>query len=34
MKIFGTTAEYTLFDHKKNGENLKELKVEPVDERL
>ena len=33
MKFFGTKG-YTLFDHKRNGEMLDELKVEPVDEKL
>jgi hypothetical protein len=34
MKFFRRTAEYTLFDHKRNEEILIELRVEPVDEKL
>jgi hypothetical protein len=33
-EISQKTAEYILFDHKRNEEILKELKVEPVDEKL
>ena len=33
-KIFRRTAEYTLFDHKRNEEILEELKVKPVDQKL
>jgi hypothetical protein len=28
------TAEYTLFDNKRNEDILEELKAEPVDEKL
>jgi len=34
MKFFRRTAGYTLFEHKKNEEILKELKVVPADEKL
>jgi len=34
MTFVRRTAEYTLFYHKRNEENLEELKVEPVDEKL
>jgi hypothetical protein len=33
MEVFGRTVGYPLFDHKRNGEILEELKVEPVDEK-
>jgi len=33
-EIFGITVGYTLFDHKRNGEILELLKVEPVDKKL
>jgi hypothetical protein len=33
-KKFFRTAAYTLFDQKRNGEIMEELKVEPVDESL
>jgi len=34
MKIFRRTAGDTRIDHKRNGEILEELKVEPVKEKL
>jgi len=34
LKIFGITAGYILFDHKRNEKILEELKVEPVDKKL
>jgi hypothetical protein len=34
MKFSRRTAGYTLFDHKRNGEILEQLKAEPVDEKL
>jgi hypothetical protein len=34
MKFFRRTAEYALFDHKRDEEILEELKVEPVGEKL
>jgi hypothetical protein len=34
MKFFRRTAGYTLCDHNTNEEILKELKKEPVDEKL
>jgi len=34
MQFFRRTAGYKLFEHKKNEEILKELKVEPVDKKL
>jgi hypothetical protein len=34
MEFFRRTAGYTLFDHKRNGDILEELKVEPADETL
>jgi len=33
-EIFRIIAGYTLFDHKRNGEILEELKVELVDKKL
>ena len=33
-EIFRITAGYTLCYHKRNGEILEELKVEPVDKKL
>ena len=33
-KFFRRTAEYTLFDNKRNDDILEELKAEPVDEKL
>ena len=33
-KIFGRTARYTHFDHKRNEEIMEEMKLEPVDEKL
>jgi hypothetical protein len=34
MKFFRRRVGYTLFDHKKNGEILEEMKVEPVNVKL
>jgi hypothetical protein len=34
MTFVRRTAEYALFDHKRNEETLEELKVEPLDEKL
>ena len=34
MKFFGRRARYNRCDHKRKGEILEELKVEPVDDRL
>jgi len=34
MKFFRRTAGYTLFSNKRKEENLGDLKVESVDERL
>ena len=33
-EIFQKSSGYTLFYHKRNGENLEKMKVEPVDEKL
>jgi len=33
-KFFRRTAEYTLFDNKKDEDISEELKAEPVDEKL
>jgi len=33
-KFFRRTAEYALFDNRKNGDILEELRAEPVDEKL
>jgi len=34
MKFFIRTAEYALFDHKRNDEILEEVEVVPADEKL
>jgi hypothetical protein len=34
MKFFRRAAGCTIFDHKRNEENLEELKVETFDEKL
>jgi hypothetical protein len=33
-EIFQKNSRYTLFDHERNEDILKELKVEPVDKKL
>jgi len=34
MKIFRSSEEYTLYDHKRNEKILEYLKVEPAAEKL
>jgi hypothetical protein len=34
MKFFQKNSGYTLFDHKRNGEILEEMKIEPADKKL
>jgi hypothetical protein len=33
-EIFQKNCRYALFDHKRNEEDLEEMKVEPVDEKI